>query len=46
MQAERESRQRLKEQVQTTHQMMQEFMRQQSGGAAGGTGFPLPSGPL
>ncbi|KAL6586159.1 hypothetical protein OROMI_002803 [Orobanche minor] len=45
MQAERESRQRLEEQVQATHQMMQEFLRHQSGGAAGGTGFPPPSGP-
>ncbi|KAL6520712.1 hypothetical protein OROMI_032272 [Orobanche minor] len=45
MQAERESRQRLEEQVQSTHQMMQEFLRQQSGAAAGGTGFPPPSGP-
>ncbi|KAL6558759.1 hypothetical protein OROMI_019109 [Orobanche minor] len=45
MQAERESRQRLEEQVQATHQMMQEFLRQQSGGAAGGTDFPPPSGP-
>ncbi|KAL6587676.1 hypothetical protein OROMI_000654 [Orobanche minor] len=42
MQAEWESRQRLEEQVHATHQMMQEFLRQQSGGAAGGTGFPLP----
>ncbi|KAL6562865.1 hypothetical protein OROHE_005452 [Orobanche hederae] len=45
MQAERESRQRLEEQVHATHQMIQEFMRQQSGGAAGGTSFPPPSGP-
>ncbi|KAL6584033.1 hypothetical protein OROMI_003322 [Orobanche minor] len=45
MQAERESRQRLEEQIQATHQMMQEFLRQQSGGAAGGTDYPPPSGP-
>ncbi|KAL6524088.1 hypothetical protein OROMI_031183 [Orobanche minor] len=45
MQAERESRQRLEEQIQATNQMMQEFLRQQSGGAAGGTGYPPPSGP-
>ncbi|KAL6520432.1 hypothetical protein OROHE_017020 [Orobanche hederae] len=45
MQAERESRQCLEEQIQATHQMMQDFLRQQSGGAAGGTGYPPPSGP-
>ncbi|KAL6576473.1 hypothetical protein OROHE_000254 [Orobanche hederae] len=45
MQAERKSRKRLEEQVQATHQMMQEFLRQQSGGASGGTGFPPPFGP-
>ncbi|KAL6558055.1 hypothetical protein OROMI_018405 [Orobanche minor] len=45
MQAERESRQCLKEQVQATHRMMHEFLMQQSGGSAGGTGFPPPSGP-
>ncbi|KAL6542560.1 hypothetical protein OROMI_024162 [Orobanche minor] len=42
MQAEGESRQRLKEKVQATHRMMQEFLRHQSGGAAGDTGFPPP----
>ncbi|KAL6554166.1 hypothetical protein OROMI_019839 [Orobanche minor] len=43
MQAERETK-CLKEQVQATHQMMQEFLMQQYGGAAGDTGFPPPSG--
>ncbi|KAL6587668.1 hypothetical protein OROMI_000646 [Orobanche minor] len=42
IQAERESRQRLEEQVHATHKMMQEFLRQQSGGVAGGTSFLLP----
>ncbi|KAL6546823.1 hypothetical protein OROMI_022544 [Orobanche minor] len=44
MQAKWQSRQRLEEQIQATHQMMHEFLRQQSGGAARGTGFPPPSG--